>query len=194
MGEERKMETDLKKELKIFGEICKVNDALILDKTTNSLLPIGAIIYEDYSMEMIGMVFTNTKEKLIVKKFLFDKILSKKIRGYIIMLDAKMTKMDMDGKNGVVRDVVVRGLYTPKKTIKKFCFYKDHKILHEENKKFEEEFNFNSKKISSSPLSSIDEWDLFNSPHFEDSEESKKLMGKYADFKKQNPKDFKDIC
>jgi len=178
----------LKKEIEIFERMCRTNDALIENPKINSLLPMGAIITSEGNLELFGLMFRNYEEKIRIKKSLFDKILSQKIKGYIVLLDAKMTKMDLEGKKCEVVDCMVRGLYTPQKTIKRFCFYKNHKILHEENKKFQE-------KTEKMNMPSTDEWDLFNSSHFDDDDpELKKLNEIYQKFKKENPEKFKEVC
>jgi hypothetical protein len=198
------MKNDLRK---TFEDLCKANDMMIESKDRNGLLPVCFIIEDDgkggENIKIIGFKFTNYQEKIMARNLLMKIILSQNTKGYILMLDAKMTimgkgsddnndeadKLEKIGKVGEVKDVVIRSLCSPKLRIKEIVIYDD-----ETRKIIEKMPILDSEKPEINDYDKYtDEWDLYSQHQDITDEETQKFHKRYSQFKKDNPDKFRGV-
>lgn len=164
--------------LKIYKNFKEANDKII--KEGKSILPFCFMIDENNKIEIIILRFSNAYEKEKEKDILLKYLATNKIKGYILILDTKMTLIDLKTNKNVVNDVVVRSLYTSKETIREFVVYEKKKII---------------KKLDINGMNmKYDEWGLWDKKYDENNEEDKKIVENYQKFKDENKEKYKGIC
>jgi hypothetical protein len=133
-----------KRLLRIWNNIRKSNDEII--KTQKSIANICVIIKKDYSIEILALIWDSSDSKEKMKEFLRKKLINEYMKGYILIFDATMTRMNPD-KEPQVCDAVVRQFYTSKETFVEAIIYKNKKIIERinmnpsKNKKYSSEWN-----------------------------------------------------
>lgn len=114
--------------LRIYRDVCKVNDDLI--KKGDSIYPMCFLIKKDYNLTPIVFMFKDQDEKVEMRSQLKNFIVKQDICGYILTFDTKMTVIDKKGKKPIeVVDTIIRTLYTPKEKVMEMVTYKDKKII-----------------------------------------------------------------
>jgi hypothetical protein len=158
---------------KIWELVIKMNKTFIQSKA--SFTPVCFIIHEDYSLGINMMIFNDSKSKEKVKQQIKKLIVSQRIKGYILCMDAKLTTMKTE-KNKVesVSDALVHNLFTPKE---KIC----HVIIYDKDKKFTDEYEKDEGEL-------VSDWDIWN--YQERDENEKKMTKDYLDYKSKNPDKF----
>ena len=163
-----------KKIRKTFKEIIKINKKVL--QKQKSLCPVCFVINKDYSFGIIMMKFPNAKSKEHIREWLQKFILSQAgIRGYIIAMDTRLSKIDIKTKEIKVFEALVHNAYTPKGSI-------THTAIYDEDKNFTEEAEVEDIGTSI--------WNVWNRE--EETEQMKDIEGFYYDFKKKNIEKFKD--
>jgi hypothetical protein len=142
-----------KKVLKLFEQVCEVNDQMI---QTTKVIPMAIIIYENKPASIIGMVFRDGLQKIKMRNGLKKLIAEQDCKAYILIMDTLMTTIDQKTKKHEVKDAIIRQLYTPKEKIMEAVFYKDRQIL--EKKRFTDD----------ETMVFASEWDLWNTTPFDD--------------------------
>ena len=161
-----------KRILKIYREICEINNGLI--KKVDEIAPMCLLIKRDYNLIPILFKFRNHDEKIRMKNVLKNFIIKQDILGYILIFDVKMTEVDTKGKKKPkVVDAVIRSLYTPGEKMTEIVKYRNKKIL--------KTIKPNKKDMKKSQ----DEWDIWGKGI--DLEELKKGKFDYGKFKRENP-------
>jgi hypothetical protein len=184
----------------LFEDFSKVSDKIIEDKKRKGIQAVCIILEKnenedenDCNKILVPLSYMNYQEKVETRNSLFRIIMEKKIEGYILVQDAKMTIIDKKEptKEPIVQDVVLRGLYSNKLKIKEAVIYDDKKrIILEKNKLLDNE----DKKITKELKGVIDEWDIYGEWWDKDNTEHKKFMEDYIKFKKENPDKFEGVC
>lgn len=151
-----------------FKEICKKNDEFILKGEKISSVCMAK--HKD-KVFMFPFMFMNSDEKIQFKETLKQILVNLPIKGYIIVMDTKLTMMAKD-KEPEVFDAVVRQLYTPKKIIIDTVLYQDNKII----RRIDMGKNFTS------------EWNLWGHKT-----PINKITEQYQEFKEKHPELFKDV-
>lgn len=139
-----------KKLIKIFKNICKTNNQIIA-REKKSFTPVCVIIDKKYDLEIIGLIFKTGEQKRVMRELLLKRIAEQEVKGYITVLDTKMTIHDDNGFHSP-QDASVRTLYTPNEEFREITIYEDGKII---------------KKINPKCDRIIDEWNLWGE-HFND--------------------------
>ncbi|MFX0133353.1 MAG: hypothetical protein ACFFDN_06905 [Candidatus Hodarchaeota archaeon] len=163
-----------KKLLKLFEGIKKQNNEQIR-KYSDKQRPMIFMIHKDYKLTIMLLVFNSTKEKLLMKKRILKFIASHNIKGYMMVMPAKMTKMSLDNKSYETHDVYLRSLHTPKESIYSTVFHKDKEIIDEWD--------------NSNMIGFKDEWSLWG----ENIPDDEKYIEEYEKLKKEHPDEFKNV-
>lgn len=161
--------------LEIYKSIKEINNDLI-KKTTETTVFTCFMINEDYSIIPVVLTFGDTEQKRASKNLLKRILLNRRIKGYVIISEVKMTMINKtDNNKNVVKDAVMRNLYTAKEKRVELIDRKTLKIL---------------LKIPLSKMKDFkDDWDLWGqSPEF-DSEENER----YQKFKEENKDLYRDV-
>lgn len=164
--------------IKLFEDLSKENDKII--KIGQDVKPVCFIILEDYSIQIIMMLWKNSQEKEVLRERVMSHILNQKIKGYIIFIDTKLTILDKESDKRIVKDCVLRTLYTPKEMKREFVFYEKNKIT---GRQF---MGNEMRKLGT------DEFDLFGKHFDENNEEMRKMNESYQKFKLENPDKFEE--
>jgi hypothetical protein len=181
----------------LYEDFCKANNQIIEDKNRDDILPICVIIEEDENDKtkpkcgIIGFQQSNYEEKRMAREFLFKTIMEKKTIGYILIQDAKMTCMEKSplGDKHEVKDVVIRGFYSPKLKLKEFVVYDNakKKIIEvmkiTDSEKQDGDMDKDGSKV-------IDEWDLYGEWWDEENPKHRKINQDYAKYKRENPEKY----
>lgn len=186
----------MNKELrKIYEELCLVNDKIIEQNSKTGIIPMCFILEEDendvgkFKASAIAFPFSDYIEKRMAREMLKKLILSKKTKGYILFLDAKITIGDMNNPNErEVKDCVLRSLFTPNMKIKGMCVYDE-----DTGKIITKDVFIDTEKGIGKDWKAVDEWDLYGEWFDEDDEKVKKIQKEYDDYKEKNPDKYKGI-
>ena len=157
----------------IFDAYCRANDKII--QSEHAVASFCFIVSE--KVEAIPLLFNFDKEEL--KNKLMQKIAKTSgLKGYILILDVKVTSYEKDGK-AKVSDAVVRAMYTPEKRIRDTTFYEDRKI---------------TKKVRSEDADEEgwDSWDLWREHLNLHNPKHIGTVRKHQKFREMNPELFKD--
>lgn len=164
-----------KKLVELYKNFCKVNDKII--ETRDSISPMCFMIGRDYSVNLVSVLFSGQEEKEKLRSRLKDFLINSNIFGYVLIFDTKVTMFDKKNKDKqpVVKDCVVRTLYTPKGNKREFVFYENNKITKKQV--------LDDKEVSEMS----DEWDLWGKGVSEE-EFNKNIGFDYQKFKMENKK------
>lgn len=154
---------------KVWDVVIEINKNFI--QTRKSFTPVCFIIKKNYSLGTIMMIFNGSNAKEVMKQKLKKLIVSQRLRGYILCMDTKLTKMNLE-KNEVesVSDALVHNLFTPKESVVHVIEYdKDYKITNE----YEEQGKL------------VSDWNVWD--YEGRNEQQKKVEKDYFDFKEKHP-------
>lgn len=163
-----------RKLLSIFKEICEINDKII---EKQEVQPMCFLISKKYKLTPVLFSFKNQEEKQILRGKIKKLLLELNLKGYILIMDAKMTMFDKTKKKAEVTDVILRNLYTAKEVRREWVTYKNKKIVSKKKMPIDRR----DKKFSMQ-----DEWDLWGVGV--DSKGFKKEGFDYHHFKMANKK------
>lgn len=168
------MEKD-KKLIEMFEDFCKKNDKEIKNK--ENFMPMCITINKDYSIGIIAFSFSNQDEKIKMRNMLKKLIVVQNIKGYILIQDAKVTKLNQETGERHVSDVAMRNLFTPKFAISRMQEYC--------NGVLGEVIEITDRKEMSNT------WDLWNSRELD--EKSDKFNEEYSKYKAEHPELYKGV-
>lgn len=159
-----------------FNKVCEMQDTFI--KKLPKVISVGFIIGKDDTLEVIPLLFNDRQEIEICKEALKRKVLINKTKAYALMVDAKITQMDLKNKKEPkTYDCFIRTLYTPQGKLVEICYYEGNKIIKKERP---------SEKVINS---GFDSWDVW-------SRSERKMtpseLKKYNDWKASHPENYKD--
>ena len=164
-----------KKIKKVWDVVIEINKNYI--QTHKSFTPACFIIKKNYALGIIMMIFNNSNAKEVMKQKLKKMIVSQRLRGYILCMDTKLTKMNLE-KNEVesVSDALVHNLFTPKESVVHVIEYdKDYKITNE----YEEQGKL------------VSDWNCWN--YEKRTKQQEEIEKDYMDFKAKNPDKYKGV-
>lgn len=190
---------DNKQLREIYEQFCDVNNKIIENKSRDIIVPICILITESknnnkkYDCSIIGFRHRNYEEKQMARKYLFKTITESKTKGYILIQDAKMTCMAKSsiGDKNEVKDVVMRGLYSPNLIIKECVVYdeKERKII--ETMKLTDTENKNGESNKDGAKNMIDDWNLYGEWFDEDNPEHNRICNEFNKFKQEHKDKYK---
>ena len=178
------------KELReMYEDFCNLNNRTIEDKNRKGIMPVCVIIEENGKESIIGFQFSNYEEKRMAREFLFKTLLEKKIAGYILIQDAKMTMMDKKTGKTEVSDVVMRSLFSKNNLkIKEVVTYDDKQRKIIKTMKL-----LDSEKKDGDVEKVVDEWDLYGEWFDEENPEHRKIQEDYSKYKKGHKEEYGGI-
>jgi hypothetical protein len=102
----------------------------VLDRGEN-IVPICLVFKKDNTMEIIGLPFANGNEKEKARTWLKERLIKTPLEKYAVILDAKMTMLDINKKEEPkVTDVVIISIYSTKNRIlQAYPYYKEKKLM-----------------------------------------------------------------
>jgi len=147
-------------------------------QTHDGFTPVCFLITPNYHIETMMMVFNNNQAKEIMKQKIKKVILSKRLRGYILCMDTKITEINMTtGNMEQVSDALIHNLFTPKESIV-------HVIVYDPTtKEITKEYEENQKIVS--------DWNVWD--YEKRTKEQEKIVQDYFDFKEKNPDKYKGV-
>lgn len=160
---------------KLFNSFCKIHDKLIKNNSDN--VSVGFLINKNNDIDVFPLIFNNQTEKEIMKESFKRKVLTSNTKAYILMHDAKITKISKN-KLPVTSDCFIRILYTPQGKIVEICYYKNNKIIKKE------------RPVEKVVDSGYDTWDVWSKS---DKKISNKELNEYQDWKGKHPENY-DGC
>ena len=158
----------------VFKEIVEMNKTLL--QRRGGFTPTCFLIDENYNYStMIIMHFDSSDGKIAMRNKLKKFIAERKIKGYIIAMDAKMTIIDKkkEPKFEKVVDTLIHTLFAPQENI-------IHSAIYNKQRKFIEEFE--EENIASS------DWNVWNTLPYD-----AELEKEYHQFKEDNPDKYKNV-
>ncbi len=161
--------------MKMFETFCKKNDEEVKNK--EEFMPMCITIAKDYSINIIAFNFGSQDEKIKMREMLKQLIAIQNIQGYILIQDAKVTKVNQETGERKVSDVAMRQLFTPKFAINRMQEYCDG-VLGEMTE-------LNDRKEMRN------EWDLWN--EVEDMGNSVEQNKEYNKYKAEHPELYKGV-
>lgn len=161
--------------VKIFNNLVKVNKKALQGQ--KSFCPVCFVIDKKYHIKVFMMAFKGSMAKQEMRNMIHGLILSQKDTiGYIIGMDSKMSKIDMDTKEVEVFDALIHSLFTPKGSI-------THSAIYNEKKEFTEETQVDD------IVDSV--WNVWSM--VKPRPDKKEIEDFYDDFKKKNPEKYKGV-
>lgn len=161
-----------KKLIELFNDFCKKNDEEVKNK--EEFMPMCITINKDYSINIIAFPFSDQDEKIKMREMLKKLVAVQNIRGYILIQDAKQTKVNQKTGEREVSDIAMRQLFTPKFVISRMQEYCDG-VLGEMNEMTDRKDMSNK-------------WDLWNCV-----EEDKYTDKEYSKYKAEHPELYKGV-
>lgn len=157
----------------LFNILCEHHKDYISKEGT--LSPMIFFIKRNNSLEIMLLIMRNSEEKELFKRMIKERALKSEIKGYIVVMDAKMTSFDKDNKDKTakVQDAVISHLFTAKGNIVHLLVHDGKKIIEEENT---EDFS----KLKS-------DWDIWGEGLSSDNKEEKDILYWYRKQKENNP-------
>ena len=168
------MEQD-KKLIELFEDFCKKNDEEVKNKV--EFMPMCITISKDYSINITAFVFNSQNDKIKMREMLKQFIAVQNIKGYILIQDAKVTKVNQKTGERQVSDVAMRQLFTPKFAINRMQEYCDGVL---------------GKMIEMTDRKDMrNEWDIWNK--VEHDEKSDEYIKEYSKYKSEHPELYKGV-
>lgn len=171
--------TEIDKDLiDIFKTLYQQNTSWI--EKHGDMSPIFFFIKKDGGLDMMLLVMRNSTERDIFKQLIKKKALNSEIKGYVMIMDAKITSFDRskeDNSNAKVQDAVISQLFTPRGRM-------SHILIHEGKKIIKEDLCLDYDKIKS-------EWDIWGKGMDMEIKEERDIAEWYKIYKNKNRDKYK---
>lgn len=119
--------------LKIFKGICEANDLIIHNQGGKNVQMLCFAITKEKRIIAIIPQFSNREEKENCRQFLFKKLASMELLGYILIMNTNMSYLNVKtGKIERKKEAVIRNLITPSKSIMEIVEYEGNRIKKKE--------------------------------------------------------------
>ena len=158
----------------LYKEICNQNNKHI--KEGEKINAVAFILDKQNKIMVVGLFFRSIDEKEEIINKLKEVIAKTETKGYVLILDTKLTKSNKKTGEMTPHDAVLRILYTPQDKIMEVVIYKDKKIIEKQKLKGRDKSN--------------DKWDYWAINKLKiDKEEQEK----YQKFKEEHKEDYENV-